>query len=224
MFIELAEALDCPDCREGFGLVAFVREMEGRRVVEGRLGCPQCEIEVSIRGGGVDFRPPADRGAEPDEGGEGADFDSGGEPEDEAAGGDRAVRVAALLGLHERPAGVHLLGPGLADSAAPVAGMAEKIEILALLPPGRPLSGPSVRDRVTPLAGVSGAWPVRVRHLRGVALLGASPREVREAERALASEGRLVVLRPADGVVGAIEGGAFEVLAAEPAAVVASRR
>ena len=73
MYLELAEALDCPECRSAVGLVAFVEEAEGRRVLRGWLGCPLCEVEYPIVEGAIRFggegsaAPPGDDAASDEE-------------------------------------------------------------------------------------------------------------------------------------------------------------
>ena len=214
MFIELAEALDCPECQGEVGLVAFVRDLQDRRVVEGHLGCPQCGVEYAIRGGAIDLG--RDRGESSDSR----------RPAPATAGDpcpqERAMQVAALLGVQERADARMLLDEGLAACAEPVAGWGERVEVLALV------SDPAAtepRPGVTPIAGASRTpWPFRPRSLQGVAMLGGSPERLGEAERILAPGGRLAVFEPEPEVLEAIEGLDFEIQAAEAFALVATRR
>jgi uncharacterized protein YbaR (Trm112 family) len=226
VFIELAEALDCPDCQAALGLVAFVGDLQDRRVVEGHLGCPQCGVEYPIVGGAIDLRREASDSAEP---GPSASAATSAHP----CPPERAMQVAALLGVQERAGARLLLDEGLAACAEPVAGWGERLEILFLAPesflpadspgdsrprPHEPLAG------VTPMAGASGLpWPFRPRALHGIALLGGSAERLAEAERVLAPGGRLAVFDPAEDVLEAIREGGFEVHAAEALALVATR-
>lgn len=206
MFLELAEALDCPECGDGVGLVAFVDVGERRRVIEGRLGCPICEIEYPIGGGVIDFSSddaPAPVTA----------------PREVAP--DLPLRLAALLGLSEREGSIVLLGPGLAAHAPDVARLAEKIEILAWLA-SAPEAGSEGFDRealaagVDPLHGASAErWPVRSSFLHGVALLDPPPPMLREAGRCVRAEGRLVLLSPDEEARSAAARSGFRELAAE---------
>jgi len=186
VFIELSEALDCPRCREGYGLVTFVTRSDRRRVLAGHLGCPLCEAEFPVVEGALGFGAPPRRPAN----GRGAP------PADPAA----ALRAAALLGVGEGPGRVVLLGPDLAPLALEVARMAERIEILAWVgeSAGNPAWDISELARgVNPLLGAEpGRWPVRGGALDGVALSGSSAAFLDESARALRPGGRLVLLDP----------------------------
>ena len=229
MFIELTEVLDCPLCRNELGLVAFVDELQERRVLEGHLGCPECRAEYPIRGGGIDLSGLED-GSDPSD-------ESGVSPSDESSAGpggpaptvgcndERAMQVAALLGVRERAGARLLVDESLAACAPAMVGWGERIEILTLVPvlasEGPFGSGPGV----TPVAGATHArWPIRPHALRGVALLGGSPDRLREAERVLTRGGRLAVLEPAPDVLDAINDCDFEILAVEARALAGARR
>ena len=56
MFIELVDALRCPNAHEESWLVASAARMEFRHIVEGTLGCPVCKAQYPVRRGVVDFR------------------------------------------------------------------------------------------------------------------------------------------------------------------------
>jgi len=194
VFIELAEALDCPACGEGFGLVAFVRDSDRRRVLEGHLGCPLCELEFPIVRGAIDFRsgPPGDaRGSvEPKS-------ENSGEPSPDP---EMTVRLVALLGLGERTGASILLGLGLAVYAPDVARLAERVEILAVLEAENDLADVAwgVDDLAAgadPVLGLGpGRWPIRSGALNGVALRGAPGEALDETWRCLRPEGRLVLV------------------------------
>jgi len=55
MFIELTDHLRCPGEHEEAYLVLLPAVMEGRRVVDGVLGCPLCGRETAVTGGEVAF-------------------------------------------------------------------------------------------------------------------------------------------------------------------------
>ncbi len=185
MFLELAEALDCPRCRSAVGLVAFVAEAEGRRVLRGRLGCPLCEIEYPIAGGAIDF------GAD-----DGPDTLA---PTGPASGAELSLRVAALLGVPELRGGAILLGPGLSDCAVGVARHADHVEVMVWVE-GRSDVGlgfdpDQLAAGLDPLHGASAdSWPIRGRFLHGIALRGACAAHLDEAARCLREGGRLLLL------------------------------
>jgi uncharacterized protein YbaR (Trm112 family) len=55
MFIELAEMLRCPEVHEETYCVLSSEKTEGRRVIQGTVGCPACETEFAIADGVVEF-------------------------------------------------------------------------------------------------------------------------------------------------------------------------
>lgn len=212
MFLELAEALDCPRCRDGYGLVTFVDRADRRRVLDGRLGCPMCEVEFPIVEGSVRFGAAAAAAS---------GFDPGSDP---AA----AVRIAALLGLQEGAGRVVLLGPGPGPLGADVAALAARVEILAWLEDGSAPPAWSVEELsrgVNPVLGADPArWPVRAGALDGVALASPAPGAVDEAVRALRPEGRLVLLDPDDETLEGLSARSVEELASDASAWVGRRR
>jgi uncharacterized protein YbaR (Trm112 family) len=56
MFIELVDALRCPNEHEESWLVLAATTLEDRHIRDGVLGCPVCLAEYSIRDGIADFR------------------------------------------------------------------------------------------------------------------------------------------------------------------------
>ena len=195
MFLELAEVLDCPDCGASAGLVAFVEQAESRRVVEGRLGCPLCEIEVPIRHGTMrfDLSDAACRAAP---------GDGIGRPSGETAP-DAALRLAALLGVSDRAGMVVLLGPRLAAQAAAIARLGDRLEVIVWLPdPGdrSPPATVAVEDLaagVDPLLGAAPhRWPVRSGALHGIALAAPMALQLSEITRCARPGARLVVETP----------------------------
>lgn len=51
MYIELIDLLRCPEPHEESQLVAALNKVEGRHVIEAKLGCPVCGAEFFIRDG-----------------------------------------------------------------------------------------------------------------------------------------------------------------------------
>jgi len=199
MFIELAEALDCPSCGEGFGLVAFVQRSDRRRVLDGYLGCPLCEVEFPIVQGAIDFRPgpsgDAHERAEPE-----SAVPESAAPVEHPLDPEMGVRLVALLGLGERSGSAILLGRGLARYAVHVTRLAERAEILAVLDAEDHLARPGwgideLAAGVDPILALGpGRWPLRSGALAGVALRGSPGEALEEVWRCLRPGGRLVLL------------------------------
>lgn len=189
MFLELSEAFVCPRCRPTQGLIVLVDRIEGRRVIEGRLGCPECDLRVPVSEEVVRFdrvEPPPDGDATrpvPEL--------SGAPPVLTEADGEEeaAIRLAALLGA-EGTSGYLLTGPGLGDLAAAVARRAGEAEVLALSGMPRP-SEPGV----TWVVGASpAALPLFTARLAASASLAPTASEAVEAIRVVRVGGRVVLL------------------------------
>lgn len=216
MDLELSEVFVCPDCRPAQGLVVLVDRMEGRRVLAGSLGCPECGLRAPVRDGMVRF----EEGSGPGPGG--GDGSEGAASLRQRLGGDPATVAAALLGVGDLE-GPFLLGPGLAALATAVAELAGAAEILAL-------EGASTEERtgsaesVTRLRGVSpGHLPLFSGRLGGVVLLAPDADAVQEGIRVLRAGGRLVVLLPPDDSILHLPDGSGEVVASDERAWVAVR-
>lgn len=223
IFIELAEVLDCPDCRASAGLVAFVDRAASRRVVEGRLGCPLCEIEVPIRGGTMRFDLSAAAGSTP-----ALVAPDAGEADPEAA-----MRLAALMGVTDRAGAAVLLGPGLTVHAPAVARLADRLEVLTWLPPpgdSSAAAGPAslpVEDLaagVDPLCGAApDGWPVRSGALHGIALAESLAPLLPEITRCARPGARLVVEGPTRPDLAALAGSSFVQVASDATVWVGER-
>lgn len=204
MHLDLSELLACPHCGPGRSMVVSVDRIESRRVLRGRLACPECEARYAIEGGRVDFGQVIPARDETAPGG--------------AAGPEAATRVAALLDLREG-GGVVLLGLGLEEAAARVSGLAPEVEVIAL---SRDPAG-KTPERVTLFLGIREVTlPLRSGGLRGAALLEGSAGAVAEAARVVRPGGRLAVLRPQVDA-SALQGLPLRVLAAAESALVAER-
>ncbi|MDE2944462.1 MAG: hypothetical protein OXT63_09700 [Gemmatimonadota bacterium] len=214
MFLELAEVLDCPDCASSAGLVAFVDRAESRRVVEGRLGCPLCEIEVPIRGGTMRFDlADAARRATPSTG--------TARPAGEAAP-EAALRLAALLGVSDRAGMVVLLGPRLAAHAPAIARLRDRLEVLVWLPDpgdGSPPAAVGVEDLVAGVDPLLGAaphrWPIRSGALHGIALAAPMALQLSEITRCARPGARLVVENPTPAEVDSLATSEFAEVASD---------
>jgi uncharacterized protein YbaR (Trm112 family) len=169
MFVELLDALRCPNQHEDFALVASSSRTVDRRIIEGVLGCPACGAEYPIHDGAVrfagDFVHPSVVTLAPD---------------DEAT-----VRLAALLGLDER-GGIYVLDY---DSARFTRGLAE------LAPAARfiVVSGAgAIEGAAVVLRGRGTVLPLAKGCARGIALDDDSADLLRSARWALTPGGRLV--------------------------------
>ena len=206
MHILLTDILSCPRCGPEFGLVLLADRVEERRVLEGRLGCPNCREQYPVRGGVLDARLSADRAADAGE-------SSGAAADDPGA----AVRLAALLGLADARGTVLVAGPGAA-LAAEVAALVPELEVVALA--AAPAEGEE-RPGVSRVAAGAGL-PFRSRTLRGVALTGgADPALLAEGVRVLQPGARLVVEGAPAGAAELFSGLGAQVMLEQEGTVVA---
>ena len=114
MFIETVDLLRCPRDHEETWLVAAFTRMDGRFIVEGKLGCPICNASYDIVDGVAHF---------------------GGEPSEAFAprvDQDAVMRTAALLNL-SRPGAVAVLCGDEASAAEDVSQLTQCV-VIALNP------------------------------------------------------------------------------------------
>jgi len=231
VLLELSEVFVCPTCRPAQGMVVVVDRLDGRRVIEGRLGCPGCDLRVPVRRAAVRFDLAAGDG-----GGSGRDRASGapdahdtpGRAADdgrlpellrEAGPEEAAVRLAALLGADESE-GYLLLGPGLGALAAGVAARAPDAEVLALAGGG----AAGLEEGVARAVGVDAEeMPLFTGRMAGCALAAPSPAGLREGTRVIREGARLVVLAPGPGCREAMGELPLRTTAADERVVVAVR-
>lgn len=169
MNLLLTDHLICPRCPAESGLILLAERVQGRRVQEGRLGCPACRAQYVVSDGVADF---ADR--------EGA-------REDEAAD---ALKLAALLGITEGPAMLLLLG-GYEEVAPVLAGMVQNVEVVvANASPKRGAEASAVS-----VLRIADQLPLRAGSMRGVVVAGSALHLVAEAARVCALAARIIVSR-----------------------------
>jgi uncharacterized protein YbaR (Trm112 family) len=201
MHILVTDRLVCSRCGPAFGLVLLADRLENRRVLAGYLGCANCRERYPIVDGFGDLRPPQARSR--------ASHDSGGgheplTPDDP----EEAIRVGALLGVHEGPGIVLLVGP-VAGHAGRIARMIPETEMVAahpdlrLAPEEEGVTRIDVADRL-PLANAAA---------RGAVLQGEAIRSLAsEALRALVPGGHLVLLGPVEAAAADLVRGGAKIL------------
>ena len=175
MRLELTEVLACPRCGTEHGLIALIDQMDGHRIVTGRLDCPNCEDRHPIRDAIVQLL--------------GSGHDDRAEAQETPP--DLATLSTALLGPPEGPE-VLLVGPGFPSLAGRLAELRPEAWVISYsaLPQ-------QTHDRVHRMVPGSGnALPLRSARVHGVVLSGGSTVDMAEAARVLLPGGRLVILAP----------------------------
>jgi uncharacterized protein YbaR (Trm112 family) len=172
MFIELVDALRCPNQHEESWMVASADRMEARHIVSGTLGCPVCKAEFPIRDGVVDFRQR--------EGGRRPEFD-----EARPIGTDVAVKLAALLDLTDAQGFAVLVG----EWGAHATMLANLVDT--------PLIVVDPADEVVGAPGISvircdGEIPLATASARGIAIDAPSEQRIGSAIRVVRSGGRVL--------------------------------
>ena len=171
MFIELTDHLRCTADHEESFLVLLPVRMDGRRVVEGTLGCPRCGREIVIVDGVTDF-------------GEGAAWPVGTALD--------AAAVATFVGL-EGPGGyLGLFGPAAAV-AERLPDLLPGIRLVLVNPP----AGTPPTEMASLLR--AGRSPLKSRSMRAVVVAGSAgtdPDWVDQAADAVLPGNRLVVEGP----------------------------
>lgn len=173
MYIELIDLLRCPAEHADSWLVAAFNRMDGRFVIEGKLGCPVCSATYQIRDGVADFREPENNVLSL----------CGGlrVPDQEAA-----MRAAALLGL-TKPNAIVVLGGDAASLAQDVSEIAEA-RVIALNAAGKVFESEKIAAVLTDkrLSLAPGS-------IDGMMLDETTREFVADAPRVLRQGGRLVV-------------------------------
>lgn len=211
MHLLLTDRLACPRCGPEFGLILLADRLEDRRVLEGRLGCPNCRDHFPVVDGFGDLRAPPRTALDEAAG------SAVGEGREGAPTREETVRLAALLGVAEGPGHLALLGDAVRFAEA-LADLLDGVEVVAL--------GPGLR-RWLERTGVSRlvarpGLPFFSGSLRGVALGGEGPM-LAEAVRVTAPTGRVVVLDAAPGTRAELEDAGLAVLLDEGGVVVGTR-
>jgi hypothetical protein len=175
VFIEMLDLLRCVNSHEDTWLVASLKAISNRFVLDGTLGCPVCHAQYSIRNGVADFRQAGDLPRAV--------------PEHFPLSFSRdelAVRMGAFLNATE-PGATLVLGGSWAEAAQEVSVMTEA-RVLALNP------GTAVEESETVgLLRVSREIPLASGSALGVALDETFPADiVSSAIRIVRPGGRIV--------------------------------
>ena len=172
MHIEFIDLLRCPKVHEDSWLVAAFYRMDGRVVIEAKLGCPVCGAEYFIRDGVAVFD---DTNPSP----------QSGEPDESVSDG---TLIAALLDL-STPGMLALLAGEWARDAQAVSELTSA-RIIALNSRGRASGSDDVAEIRAALP-----IPLAAQSLNGIALdaAHATPAMLAEAARLLRPRGRLLV-------------------------------
>ena len=170
MFIELIDLLRCPVEHEESWLVAAFTKMEGRFVLEGKLGCPVCLAGYPITGGIAnlsesDSMVPRHR--------------------EETGDSDDALRYAAMLGL-TRPGSLVAMEGDAALHAEALAALTE-CRVVAINPPGHR----GEHERVGVVLSTE-KIPLAQESVDGVVLSDATDSRIAAAARVTRPGGRIV--------------------------------
>jgi uncharacterized protein YbaR (Trm112 family) len=177
MYIEFIDLLRCPEAHEESWLVAAVSRMDGRVVIEAKLGCPVCGAAYFVRDGVALFN------GDPGDAYQRIEAPSS-EPRDDP---DRAIRVAAFLEL-TRPGALALLAGDWAQASEAAAELTGA-RIIALNSAHVMRGSETVAE-----IHAMGRVPVAERSLDGAALdvSHTTPQMLNEAARLLRPRGRLI--------------------------------
>ena len=173
----MLDLLRCVNAHEDTWLVASLKAISNRFVLDGTLGCPVCHAEYAIRTGIADFRIDGgpEQVAEP--------------PRTSERGEELAMRVAAYLNVIE-PGAVVVLGGTWTTAAQEVSVMTET-RVLALNP-----NEHAEESETVALLRVSREIPLAPASVLGVALDASFPAEIMSSA--------LKVVRPGGRIVGPV--------------------
>jgi len=215
MLLELSEVLACPRCGPPQVMVAVVHESVGHRVMRGFLGCPTCDSRFPIEERAVHLQ----------------EQESGDRPKAPSSSGSSGVSLAAesamLIGAVldlAQGSGYVLLGPELSEMADAVASLAERWEVVSLggVRAADAAQSANVSRIVLP---ADGSPPVLPGRFGAAALAGdPAPDRVRQYAAALRPLGRLAIVAPGPGSVGAMREAGLDLMAGDERVAVASRR
>lgn len=207
MHILLTDLLTCPRCGPDFGLIVLSDRTADRHVIEGSLGCANCRSIYPVLEGVADLR-----------------YASCGELADAPvppADPDRAVRIAALLGV-TGPSLTVLMLERSGASAAGVSPLIPDVHVVGAVGEG-PGDTAEIGQGILSRVRLGTCLPFRSGSLAGLAAIGIDIRDLLdEARRTLRPDGRLVVEGGADGLGALLRTEGFDVHLEQDGIVVAS--
>jgi len=215
MLLELSEVLACPRCGPPQVMVAVVHESVGHRVTQGFLGCPTCDSRFPIEERAVHLQEQKS-GEQPE-----APSSSGG-----PLAAESAMLIGAVLDLAQG-SGYALLGPELSEMADAIASLAERWEVVSLgsVRPADAAQSTNVSRIILPADGSPPVLPVLPGRFGAAALAGdPAPDRVRQYAAALRPLGRLAIVAPGPGSVGALREAGLDLMAGDERVAVASRK
>jgi hypothetical protein len=175
VFIEMLDLLRCVNAHEDTWLVASLKAISNRFVLDGTLGCPVCHAEYPIKKGIADFRIGGETEQLPEQ------------PVPRESREDLAMRIGAFLSATE-PGATVVLGGSWAEAAQELSVMTET-RVLALNPSKQVEESESVG-----LLCVSDEIPLAPASVLGVALDPSFPTKIISSA--------LKVVRPGGRIVG----------------------
>jgi len=207
MHLLVTDILSCPNCGPAFGLILFATTLEDRKVFEGFLGCSNCRERYPVTSGFADLRVPSERGGTVQV----TEIDRAGDasPERDLSGdAEKAIKLAALLGLQEGVGHVLLTGVAV-DQAARLSSLLPGVEVLASHPG---LVAVEETDGVSRMV-VGQSLPFYSRTLRGIVLEGEGGKGwLAEGMRVLMPGARLILFDPPPDAGRQMEGEGLELL------------
>lgn len=199
MHLVLTDVLSCPRCGPEHGLIVLSDEMADRRILEGRLGCPNCETDYPIHAGLVDLRV------------------DGTTRTTVTSDATNAFELVALMGVTAGPGFALLLGASaaFASAAARIVPGLEWVVIGADVEQSEEQSGV---NRI--LLDARAQLPLT--RMRGAIAFSPTPEEIPELARVLGPGARLVITGVTDALAQNVTAAGLRVLARSTDTLVAS--
>ena len=204
MNVDLVDHLVCPRCGPPYGLLLLAHDVRDRRVRKGEFGCSNCRDRFPVVDGFGDLRPPprgegvglpggddgAAGGSDVSQPGRGESAETDGA---DAGGAERALQIAAVLGVARGP-GLVVVTDAHRAEAVHIARLVRGIEVLVVGWGGRGMVA-DVGDGGGVSAFVAGPrLPLRDGAVRGVAADGEDGgRWWDEGRRVLMAGGRIAI-------------------------------